>query len=89
MASCFEIYEGDKLAELINTNAPERCLNCKSQNIIGPYKYLDTGFRISGWTPVRQQAFVCVDCRYTMLFAREGHEERILKELLKKQAENE
>ena len=76
------------MAEFEDSRTPERCLNCESRNIIGPYKYIDSGVRVSGLKLVRQQAFVCVDCGYTMLFTRKEHEEKILKESLRKQSEH-
>jgi transposase-like protein len=84
--SCTKIDEGEKVAEFEDSRAPERCLNCKSTNIIGPYKFVDSVIRIAAFILVRQQAFVCVDCGYTMLFTREGHEEKILKESLRIQS---
>ena len=89
MDSCIEIIEGEKVAEFEDSRAPKRCLNCESQNIIGPYKYINSGVRISAFVFVRQQAYVCVDCGYTMLFTREGHEEKILIESLRIQSEDE
>ena len=88
MDSCIKIDEGEKVAEFKDSRAPERCLNCKSQNMIGPYKFVDSVVRITGFILVRQQAFVCVDCGHTMLFTREGHEEKILKESLRIQSEH-
>jgi hypothetical protein len=76
------------VAEFEDPRAPEKCLNCKSHNIIGPYRFVDSVVRITDFILVRQQAFVCVDCGYTMLFTREGHEEKILKESLRKQSEH-
>ena len=77
------------MTEVKNTNFPEKCLHCKSHNIIGPYKYTQSGVQVSALIYVRQQAFVCVDCGYTMLFTREGHQDKVLTESLRIQTEQE
>jgi DNA-directed RNA polymerase subunit RPC12/RpoP len=62
----------------------EKCLNCGSENLVGPYDYRDAFIRITYFNNVLLKAYVCVDCHHAMLFTRDKHKSKILEEAKKR-----
>ena len=66
---------------------PKNCLNCFSEDILGPY--VDRNGFQTGWiTFIRQVFYVCAECGHTMHFTVHGDRKRLLKERKLKQAKN-
>ena len=62
-------------------NKPEKCLNCGSMRITGPYK---TIFRIGFFSEIKHHGFVCIDCGFTMMFTLKRDKQRLIKDAKRK-----
>ena len=67
-----------------NMTDPKKCLNCGSENLF-EHRYVGGGIEIRVFSMLKQQAIICVDCGYTMLFTRDEHKDRVRKEFKKRQ----
>ncbi|MHA2024344.1 MAG: hypothetical protein ACW98U_00465 [Candidatus Thorarchaeota archaeon] len=65
-------------------SGPTKCHNCDSTKLFA-HEYFGSGIEVRAFLIIKQHAFVCVDCGYTMLFTREDHKDKILKEYEKLQ----
>ena len=76
---------GDRyVVEDKNMADPKKCLNCGSENLF-EHRYVGGGIEIRVFFMIKQQAIICVDCGYTMLFTRDEHKDRVHKEFKKRQ----
>ena len=67
------------MSEDKSIDRPKECLHCGSQNMIGPYDYLGPYASIGTLDWIRQNAYICVACGYTMLFTRPNYQKRVIK----------
>ncbi|MHA2395315.1 MAG: hypothetical protein ACXAC0_01295 [Candidatus Thorarchaeota archaeon] len=65
-------------------NGPTKCHNCESTRLF-EHEYVGSGVEVRAFKIIKQHAFICVDCGYTMLFTREDHKDKILNEYEKQQ----
>ena len=80
MISRYQMHEGSNLNRDSKLSGPKHCVHCKSENLIGPFKYGGSWVHITMFTQIYQNAFICVDCGFTMLFTREGQERKVRRE---------
>jgi len=68
------------------TTKPKNCLNCFSEDILGPYRN-KCGIIIGLITSVRQEVYVCAECGHTMQFTIKSDWEMLLRDRKRKLAE--
>ncbi|MFW9925738.1 MAG: hypothetical protein ACFFDM_03110 [Candidatus Thorarchaeota archaeon] len=69
------------------SNGSEKCHNCGSGNIAGPFKLYRGTIYFRAFRVARHQAFVCQDCYHSMLFIREKDEEMFNREIRRLQGQ--
>nr|KXH70375.1 MAG: hypothetical protein AM325_03155 [Candidatus Thorarchaeota archaeon SMTZ1-45] len=68
------------MEEDITIAGPKICLNCGGRNLNGPYILFDANLQVDWKTHIKQVAFVCLDCGYTMIiFTHQNEIRKIIK----------
>ena len=82
----FHIIEGlgeREMVERTNMNGPKKCINCGSENIIGPYNLPRDRIFFGYITYAARVAYICTDCLYTMYFIHHKDRDKVNKEAQK------
>jgi hypothetical protein len=61
---------------------PQRCHNCQSENIVGPYQAIGNIW-FTTLSSVSKDAYVCGDCYHAMMFVIEKDERKVKREVEK------
>ncbi|MFW9786486.1 MAG: hypothetical protein ACFFE2_01580 [Candidatus Thorarchaeota archaeon] len=73
------------MAEDERVKIPEKCVNCGSNEIAGPFEMHGHAVYIELFSFVRRYTYVCVDCMYVMYFVNWKERESVRKKYQDKQ----
>ncbi|MFW9768520.1 MAG: hypothetical protein ACFFF9_05310 [Candidatus Thorarchaeota archaeon] len=75
------------MSEVRRKKSLEKCHNCQSENIVGPYQAMGNIW-FSTMSSVSKDAYVCGDCYHVMMFIIEKDERKVKREIEKKTHRN-